>query len=208
MNLEIEIKNAGISEAEFVKLQKFAALLGEWNSKMNLVSKNSILDVWSRHILDSAQLINYIPANVKHLVDIGSGAGFPGVVLAILLAQRNPSAKITLIESITKKTVYLKDVCEKLQLKNVEIINNRVENTVFKDVDVITARAVALLDVLCGYAVHIGSPKTKMLFLKGQKWAEEDTQAAEHWKYDLTIYPNKQCVDGVVLEMTNLRKKR
>lgn len=208
MNIAKEVKKAGITAREYMKLQQFVAILEEWNSKMNLVSKNSFTEVWSRHILDSAQLINYIPATTKHLVDIGSGAGFPGIVLAILLQERNPAAKVTLIESITKKTVYLNDVCEKLALQNVEIVNNRVENTVFKAVDVITARAVASLDILCGYAKHIGQPQTKMLFLKGQKWGEEDELAGQHWNYDLTVYPNKQCLDAVVLELTSLRKRK
>lgn len=208
MDIAEEIKKAGITASEYTKLQQFVAILEEWNGKMNLVSKNSFAEVWPRHILDSAQLINYIPTKAKYLVDIGSGAGFPGIVLAILLQERNPLAKVTLIESITKKTVYLKDVCERLALHNVEIINNRVENTVFKAVDVITARAVAALDVLCAYAKHIGQPQTKMLFLKGQKWGEEDELASQHWNYELTVYPNKQCLDAVVLELTNLRKKK
>lgn len=208
MNIADEITNAGISAQEYEKLQQFVALLTGWNAKMNLVSKNSLKDIWSRHILDSAQLLTYLPRDLNHLVDIGSGAGFPGVVLAILLQERKLAVKVTLVESITKKTVYLKDVCTKLNLQNVEIINNRVENAVFKNVDVITARAVAQLDVLCGYAKRIGNPKTKLLLLKGQKWVEEDETAQNHWQYDLTIYPNKQCIDGVVMEITNLRKKK
>lgn len=212
MDIAEEIKKLNISEQEYLKLQNFVDLLSEWNSKMNLVSKNSFADVWGRHVLDSAQLISYLPTDLKHLVDIGSGAGFPAIVLAILLEHKIPQAKLTLIESITKKTVYLKDICEKLGLVNVEVINDRVENldknTVFKDVDIITARAVAQLDILCGYAKHIGWPKTKLLLLKGQKWAEEDELAQNHWQYDLTIYPNKYCLDGVVMELANLRKKR
>lgn len=212
MDIAQEIKNLGIGEQEYLKLQNFVALLAEWNEKMNLVSKNSFADVWVRHVLDSAQLITYLPKNLKHLVDIGSGAGFPAIVLAILVERIIPEAKLTLVESITKKTVYLNDVVQKLGLKNVEIINDRVENigknAVFKDVDVITARAVAQLDVLCSYAKYIGNANTKLLLLKGQKWAEEDTLAQNHWQYDLTIYPNKYCLDGVVMELLNLRKKR
>lgn len=212
MDIAEEINRLGIGEPEYRKLQDFVALLSEWNAKMNLVSKNSFADVWERHVLDSAQLIAYLSADLKHLVDIGSGAGFPAIVLAILLEHKMPQAKLTLVESITKKTVYLKDICSKLELANVEIINDRVENldknTVFKDVDVITARAVAQLDILCGYAKHIGNAKTKLLLLKGQKWAEEDELAQNHWQYDLTIYPNKYCLDGVVMELLNLRKKR
>lgn len=212
MDIAEEINRLGIGEQEYLKLQNFVALLAEWNEKMNLVSKNSFADVWVRHVLDSAQLITYLPKNLKHLVDIGSGAGFPAIVLAILVERKMPEAKLTLVESITKKTVYLNDVVQKLGLKNVKIINGRVEsldkNAVFKGVDVITARAVAQLDVLCSYAKHIGNANTKLLLLKGQKWAEEDTLAQNHWQYDLTIYPNKYCLDGVVMELLNLRKKR
>lgn len=212
MNIEEEIFSYNVSRETYDKIDSFVKLLTEWNQKMNLVSKNSLADVWVRHVLDSAQLMTYLPTDLRHLVDIGSGAGFPAIVLAIMLQEKNPAAKITLIESINKKTVYLSDVREKLGLNNVQIVNDRVENinriTVFKDIDVITARAVAALDVLCGYAKHIGGPKTKLLFLKGEKWAEEDTMAQNRWQYDLTVYPNKYFLDGVVMELLNLRKKR
>lgn len=208
MDIDFELQQYNVSRETIRRIKQFVELLRDWNSKMNLVSKNSMDSVWERHVLDSLQLAEYLPQDTLQLVDIGSGAGFPGVVLAIVMAEKFPAAKVTLVESITKKTVYLKDVCTKLGLQNVQIENNRVENIVFKAVDVITARAVASLEILCGYAFKMSQKKTKMLFLKGRTYAEENAAAAEKWKYDLRIYPNKYSEDGVIMELQNLRKAR
>ena len=140
MDIDFELQKYNVSRETIQKLKDFVAILRDWNEKMNLVSKNSMEDVWERHVLDSLQLMEYLPAAVKSLVDIGSGAGFPGMVLAIAMQEKFPAAQITLVESITKKTVYLKDVCQKLGLNNVRVENNRVENIVFKKVDVILSQ--------------------------------------------------------------------
>lgn len=206
MDIDFELQKYDVSRETIQKLKDFVDILRDWNAKMNLVSKNSLENVWERHVLDCLQLVEYLPAEVKNLVDIGSGAGFPGIVLAIVMQQKFPTAQITLVESITKKTVYLNDVCQKLGLQNVKIENNRVENIVFKDVDVITARAVAALDVLCGYAFKIGNKNTRMLFLKGQSYAAEDALARQKWRYDANVYPNKYDAGGVIMELRNLRK--
>lgn len=202
------ISEVGISSAEQVweKMRLFVDLLQEWNQKMNLVSKNSMADVWIRHVLDSAQLFPLLPIDMKQMVDIGSGAGFPAMVLAIVLQAKNPAAKIVLVESIAKKAAYLREVSEQLDLTNVRVINDRVENAVFKDVDVVTARAVAALDVLCGYVYKIKPVRT--LFLKGQSYAAEDEEAQKHWIYRKKVYPNKYSENGVILELFDIRKKK
>ena len=206
MDIDFELQKYDVSRETIQKLKDFVTILRDWNEKMNLVSKKSMEDVWGRHVLDSLQLMEYLPAAVKSLVDIGSGAGFPGVVLAIAMQEKFPAAQITLVESITKKTVYLKDVCQKLGLNNVTVENNRVENIVFKNIDVITARAVAALEVLCGYAYKIGSKQTEMLFLKGQSHAQEDAAARQKWRYDADIRPNRYADGGVIMKLRNLRK--
>ena len=206
MDIDFELQKYNVSRETILKLKDFVAILRDWNEKMNLVSKNSMEDVWERHVLDSLQLIEYLPTTVKSLVDIGSGAGFPGVVLAIAMQEKFPMTQVTLVESITKKTVYLKDVCQKLGLNNVKIENDRVENIVFKNVDVITARAVAALDVLCGYAYKISNKQTEMLFLKGQSHAQEDAAARQKWRYDADIRPNRYADGGVIMKLRNLRK--
>lgn len=206
MDIFEEINQYNVSRETVKKLKDFVGLLTEWNGKMNLVSKNSLADVWTRHVLDSIQLINYIPDQTKYLVDIGSGSGFPGIVLAIILQEKLPSLKITLVESIVKKAMYLNDVIEKIGLKSVNVLNDRVENAVFKNVDVITARAVASLNILCGYTAKIGNKNTEMLLLKGKSFSEEELEARKNWIFSREIYDNKYSDDGCVVKIKNIRK--
>lgn len=205
MNFEQEFLQYNVSRETFKKTEAFVALLTEWNKKMNLVSKNSISDVWMRHVLDSLQLIKYLPS-VQTLVDIGTGSGFPGVILALVLQEQQPQAKVVFVESIAKKTVYLKDVCQHLGLWNVEIINDRVENISVKNVDIVTARAVAALDVLLGYAFHLRA--AEMVLLKGESYEDEVREADKHWVYDMEKSDNAYSQNGIILKISNLRKKK
>ena len=208
MDIEQEILNYGVSRETLQKIKDFVTILQEWNSKINLVSKNSIKDVWVRHVLDSVQLIKYLPQKTTHLVDIGSGSGFPGICLAILMQELLPQAKITLVESITKKTVYLNDVIQKLGLANASVMNLRVENGVFKNVSVITARAVTDLNTLMLYQNKIGDEKTIGLYLKGEKYKEELVCAEKNWHFNLRETPNKYAENGIILQITEVRKKK
>ena len=208
MDIKTELQQYNVSRETAEKLAAFVALLTEWNAKMNLVSKNSLEDVWARHILDSLQLMRYIPDIAETLLDIGSGAGFPAIVLAIAMQEKMPNAHWTLVESITKKTVYLNDICTRLNLKNVRIENNRIENLKLKNINIVTARAVAALDVLCGYVFGFADKKTKCLFLKGKTYPEEVQSAQQRWNFDCNVYPNAYSDDGVLLEISNLRKRR
>lgn len=207
-NIEKEILNYNVSRETLSQMYDFSDILLEWNEKMNLVSKNSIKDVWSRHILDSLQLVDYLPQNFKSLVDIGSGAGFPAIVLAIVLMQKRSDVKLFLVESIKKKTLYLNDVVNRLSLKNVCVVNSRVENSVFKDVDVITARAVASLDVLLDYQYKIGSVKTLGLYLKGKSYEDELSAANKKWCFKYIKNINKYDKEGVILQISELGRKK
>lgn len=208
MDIEDELSGYNVSRETVAKLKNFAELLKEWNQKMNLVSKNSLDVLWERHILDSVQLIDYIPQTAKKMLDIGSGAGFPGIVLAIVMQEKMPHAEIILVESIAKKAAYLKDVCDKLNLSNVNIINDRVENISLTGVDVVTARAVAALEILCGYVLKLSKNGTESLFLKGKTYKDEIVSAQRKWEFNFQVFPNKYCEDGVVLKLGRLRKKK
>lgn len=208
MDIKTELSQYNVSRETISKLEKFADLLKEWNQKLNLVSRNSLEVLWERHILDSLQLSEYISPDTKKILDIGSGAGFPGVVLAIVMQEKMPATRITLVESITKKTVYLKDICDKLGLLNVEIKNDRVENLHVEAPDVITARAVAALQVLCGYALRLSKNSTELLFLKGKSYKDEIAVANKIWEFNLQVFPNKYGDDGVVLKLSGLRKRK
>ena len=128
------------------------------------------------------------------------------IVLAIALQEKIPEAKIVLVESITKKTVYLKDVCGCLGLTNVEVINNRAENIVFKNADYITARAVATIDKIYNFTKTIYSKNTRYLLLKGKSGNEELQEARKKWTFKVNSFANKYCADGYLYEIFDLRK--
>lgn len=197
-----------VSRETFDMLESYVALLREWQNKFNLVSKNSLPFVWERHIADSAQLFKYITEDVKNVYDLGSGAGFPAMVLAIMAKEKRPDIKFKLIESITKKTVYLNVVKEALGLDNVEILNNRVENLKLPIADLITARAMTALGGLLEYSFLFCDRKTKFIFPKGQSYEQELIKAKQNWNFKLQIEKNELCDDGVILLLENLRRKK
>ena len=201
--MEKFIEKYNVSRETFSKLKNYEALLKEWQSKFNLVSSNSLKDAWNRHFLDSAQLFKFIPERAKLMYDFGSGAGFPGMVLAILANEKAPDLKITLIESIGKKTVYLNTVRETCQLP-VDIINDRIENLKLPKADVITSRAMCNLTKLLSYAYKFSKKDTIMIFPKGKTYKEEVEDAKKYWQFDHREEANEICDDGVILIITNL----
>ena len=121
------IEKYNVSRETYELLKRYESSLSEWQQKMNLVSRNSLVDAWKRHFLDSMQLFSLLPQGAKVVYDFGSGAGFPGMVLAVMAKEKTPYLKFKLVESIKKKTLYLNAVKE-LTGANVEIINDRIEN--------------------------------------------------------------------------------
>lgn len=215
MNFDEEVLNYHVSRETLQKLKDFMQILLEWNQKINLVSKNAEKELELRHVLDSLQLIDYIRDDAKLLVDVGSGSGFPGIVLAIACQEKFPAMKVVLIESITKKTVYLKDVCQRLNLQNVEVVNNRVENVVFKNVDYITARAVASVDKILACTVGLCSKNTEYVLPKGHTGMAELEDAEKKWKMTIDIFENfyarpfevERGKEGYVFCLTEVKKK-
>ena len=201
--MENIIEKYNVSRETFNKLKIYEATLKEWQNKFNLVSNKSLEDAWNRHFLDSIQLIKYIPQSAKILYDFGSGAGFPGMVLAIVAAEQIPDLKISLIESIKKKTLYLNTVQEACNAK-VTIINDRIENLLLPKADVITSRAMCNLKDLLKYAYKLSNKKTIMIFPKGKSYQEELEKAKESWHFEYQIEKNEICEEGVILIINNL----
>ncbi|MFV0625958.1 MAG: 16S rRNA (guanine(527)-N(7))-methyltransferase RsmG [Alphaproteobacteria bacterium] len=204
---KFEEKN-NVSRETIEKLKSYEASLIEWQSKFNLVSNASLQDAWNRHFEDSMQLFELIPNDAKIMYDFGSGAGFPGMVIAIMAMDKTPYLKVNLVESIKKKTLYLNEVKQIAQVSNVNIINDRIENVKTEIADVITSRAMTSLDSLIGYAIRFCGKKTICIFPKGKSHQEEITEAKKNWKFDLEILPSKQSDEGVILVLTNLSKTR
>ena len=196
-----------VSRETYQKIEQLVALLNEWQAKFNLVSNNSLPDVWQRHIADSAQLFKYLNEQIDSVYDIGSGAGFPALVLAIMAQEQYPSMKFTLIESITKKTLYLNEVKTALNLNNVTVLNKRTEDLTLPPADVITARAVASLDKLLGYVFKFTTRQTRLVFPKGKSYREELEAADKNWNFKLEVCDNETSEDGVILLLENLRRK-
>jgi 16S rRNA (guanine527-N7)-methyltransferase len=192
---------ANVSRETLERLEAYVGLLAEWNELHNLVSAKSLEDVWRRHVWDSSQLAQFVSQDARSLADLGSGAGFPGLVLAELLRGR---VRVTLFESIRKKADFLKAAAERMGLA-VEVRNERIEAARAGRFDVVTARALAPLDKLLGYAQLLAHKDTVCLFLKGQNLGSELTEAGKSWKMKSFQHPSVTDPSGVILEVRELR---
>ena len=193
-----------VSRETFEKLKTYECLLKEWQTKFNLVSNSTLENAWERHFLDSVQLFKLIPQTAKTLMDFGSGAGFPGMVIAIMANAKTPYLKVSLVESTTKKTLYLNEVKKQVGVE-VEIINERIEKIKPHIVDVITSRAMTSLDALLQYALPFCGKKTVCIFPKGKKYAEELREAQKKWCFNYQIVDSEQSDEGKILVITDLR---
>lgn len=183
------------------KLERYATLLQEWNERFNLVAASTLPHVWTRHFLDSAQLMVRIPASARVLADLGSGAGFPGLVLAILGVP-----EVHLVESIGKKAVFLRAVVEELGL-NVTVHQARIEGLRGLKADVVTARALKALPQLLSLAHPLTRKRTICLFLKGQQADVELTEARKYWTFASEKHESLSDPSGTVLKISDLEPK-
>ena len=200
------MKKYNVSCETFYQLKTYQSLLEEWQVKFNLVSNSSIKDAWNRHFLDSAQLFQYIPKEAKNMIDFGSGAGFPGMVLAIMAKEKTPYLKVVLVDSIRKKTVYLKEVAQKTNT-SVNIINDRIENIPNQKFDIITSRAMTSLSDLLKYSYPFCHKNTLCIFPKGRNYALELKEAHVKWNFKCVIKASEQSEEGKILIVNNIRKK-
>lgn len=180
------------------KLQIFQELVQKWNKSINLVSENSMQNFWQRHILDSLQLINYINNKNIHLVDIGSGAGFPGIILSIAGIKQ-----ISLVEADLRKCIFIEKAA-KISNNNIQIINQRIEKTEI-NCNILTCRAFSELNTIFNYTKNI-VVQDKFLLLKGKNYLYEIAKAKENWIFDYKINPSITSEESKILEICNLKK--
>ncbi len=178
-----------------VKFEQYEKLLRDWSARMNLVAPSTLNDIQTRHIADSAQLADVLPRDVR-IADMGSGAGFPAVVLAIL------GWHVTCIESIGKKVSFLRAVKEELGLKNLEIYHGRLEDFVRQlpaknDDLVFTARAFASLTKIMDY---VARTKCRLFLLKGREIEKEIMDAKRKYKFNYELTPSKTG-DGFIISV-------
>lgn len=190
----------GIPAKELGRLAQFVELLGKWQKKINLVGRETLKDVWRRHVLDSAQIAPHISKLDGKIADIGSGAGFPGMILAIITNKH-----IHLIESDARKCVFLSEAARVTEAQ-VTIINRRVESVTDMKFDVVIARAVAPLNELIALARPILEPGGCCFFFKGQRFNDELTEALKHWKMFVAKIASVTDPDAVILKLENIAR--
>ena len=190
-----------VSRETFDRLSLLQALLEKWNPAINLVAKSTLPEAWTRHIVDSAQLYALAPQSVRRWVDLGSGGGFPGLVVAALSAQRDPERRVTLVESDQRKGTFLRQAARELGLTNVSVLSDRIEKLAPLNADVLSARALAALPALCGFAAQHMVADGLALFPKGAHYREEVAAARADWHFDLTTHPSETDPSAVVLAM-------
>jgi 16S rRNA (guanine527-N7)-methyltransferase len=190
---ELSADELGVSRETHARLARYVDLLREWNARVNLVSRLSLDDAWRRHVLDSAQLFPLIPGKARNVVDLGSGAGFPGLVLAILGAP-----EVHLVESDVRKCAFLREAARVTETA-VAIHACRIEAMAPLPADVITARALAPLADLLDLAAPFLQPHTMCVFLKGKSAAEELRQARGRWQMKDSIVPSRTDPDASVI---------
>lgn len=192
------------SPFQIADLEAFRLLLKTWTAQMNLVGPSALAEFWPRHAYDSAQLLALAP-DALTWADLGAGAGFPGLVLAILLKGR-PGAHVHLVESMAKRCRFLSEVVRTLDLP-VSVHNVRAEQLRIK-VDIVTARACAPLVRLLGYAEPYLMTGAIGLFLKGQDVVSELTDASKCWEFEAKLLPSLSHATGRVLQVKGLARVR
>jgi 16S rRNA (guanine527-N7)-methyltransferase len=192
--------NESVSRENRDKLLEYSHLLTKWNKQINLVSSDSIKDIEQRHILDSVQLLNYIKEKDITILDLGSGAGLPGLVLSICGIKR-----AILVESDERKSAFLLQA-SKISSESIEIKNSRVEALSDLSCDIVVSRAFADLNSIFNYCKNI-IVRSKFLLLKGKTYKNEIAEAKKHWLFKVKIHDSITSAEGKILEIINVKPR-
>jgi 16S rRNA (guanine527-N7)-methyltransferase len=196
---------AGVSRETSARFESWMKLLADWSAHTNLVGRATLEDFWERHALDSFQLFPLLPDGTKRIVDIGAGAGFPGLALAAGFKDRGEEVEIILVESIAKKAKFLSEAAEAMGV-SVAVKPIRVEHLALDGpVDVVTARAVAPLNKLLGLAAPLLKTGAIGLFPKGRRYQDELTEARKNWTFEAEVIPSRTS-DGAILKLREVQR--
>lgn len=196
-----------VSRETEARLDRYVALLQEWQTKTNLVAPSTLPHLWTRHIADSLQLLSLAPS-ARVWIDLGSGGGFPGVVLACALAE-TPGAMVHLVERIAKKAAFLREVIRitgspgTVHLADIGDIVERFAGSI----DCVTARAVAPLHQLIGFAEPLVKRGARALFLKGQDVEAELTEATKYWNIESKLHSSRTGGQGWIVELDAIERR-
>jgi 16S rRNA (guanine527-N7)-methyltransferase len=195
----------GVSRETLERLDHYADRLTAWQKTTNLVAPSTLDALWSRHLEEGLRLYPLVGTAPK-IVDLGSGGGLPGLVLAIVAKEAQPGQSVTLVESNGKKAAFLRTVIRELGLSG-EVRAERIEQVgaTLAAADVVTARALASLDVLFGFVSGHIDKDTRCLFPKGRQHEAEIAEASAHWRFDMVKHPSTGEEGSVVLEVSSIR---
>ena len=199
------MKEFNVSRETLNSFCEYESLLTKWNKKINLVSKNSLVDIWDRHFLDSGQIINHVDASGKIWVDVGAGAGFPGLVVALLLKDRKIDCDFTLVEKNKKKVFFLNEVIRNLKLK-VKVVSSSIDCIEPLNADILTARAFSELKDLIQIAHHHRKEGGICLFLKGENYRFELDKTLNYWFFDYDVVDSVSNPSGKIIRVKKILK--
>lgn len=195
---------ADVSRETSQRLQDYEALVRKWNPSINLVARSTLEDFGTRHIVDSMQ-ITELGGDVSHWVDLGSGGGMPGLVVAIMLKDTQPNAKVTLVESDKRKATFLRVASQELGLSTT-VMSKRIEDVPALAADVISARALAPLATLLSYAKPHLTENGRCLFLKGENFQQEITESLVSWRFQSEVLTSQTNPSAVVLRIKDIHR--
>jgi 16S rRNA (guanine527-N7)-methyltransferase len=191
-----------VSHETFLRLSRYHDLLLRWQSKVNLISPDTIEQAWHRHFLDALQLLPMIENLNAKIVDLGSGGGFPGMVIAIAGA-----GNMHLVESDTKKILFLREVA-RITDTTITLHHARIEDAPTQNADIITSRACSPLATLLQLASHYVSHETICLFHKGKNYSKEIEDALVDWEFNIATTPSVTDTQSAILKLTSIRKRQ
>lgn len=204
---EAALRLTPVSRETETRLDRYVDLLVAWQAKTNLIAPSTLPQLWTRHISDSLQLLDLAP-NARQWLDFGSGGGFPGVVLACAMAE-HPGSNVRLVERIAKKAAFLREALRvtgapgSVVLADIgDYVDSRSE-----PVDCVTARAVAPLHMLLGFAAPLVQQGAKALFLKGQDVEAELTEATKYWIIEPLLHPSRTGGHGWIVELNKIERR-
>lgn len=195
------------ADAVVQDLESYAQLLAKWQPVQNLVSRETLNQVWSRHFADSLQVLRLLAPTDRHFLDLGSGGGFPALPLAIAL--KGSDRRFTLVEPNGRKVSFLRTVARELGLLVVVegVRSDQIDSRETIAPDVITSRALAALPQLCSWMAPFFRPQTRAILHKGREHVEELAESSALWHHDVVVTPSDTDETGVLLELKNLRLK-
>jgi 16S rRNA (guanine527-N7)-methyltransferase len=193
-----------VSRETVERLRIFSEVFRKWAKAVNLVAASTIDDLESRHIVDSLQIAKYAPEDATYWTDLGTGGGFPGLIVAAAQVESYPQRRFTLVESDQRKATFLREAARAMSL-SVNVVTARIEHLAQQNADILSARALAPLEVLCEYAKTHLAPHGMAIFMKGGNYAKEVIMAKQAgWTFDLEYKASTTQAGSVIILMKNI----